>query len=170
MDFIIDNIYLLILAAAGIAQWLKATQEAKKERENPQPKEDEFSLEELEEFIGQAERHHPVPPPLPTNDGGPMPGVERSPVPNLKKTNGPPSIAEMSRDEGELARQEAIATQLKGLRQAKQARVAKLSTDKKEKGGSASRPGTLRSRLGNRRELRQAIVLREILDKPVGLR
>jgi len=175
MDFIFDNLIILLIVASGLVKWWTTTQEAKRERENPPPTE-EYDPGELEDFLEQAARNDPrpaVPPPLPANQSGPMPGVERSPVPNLrKKSSEPPPLVEMSGVQAELARQAALAEQLKGLKQAKQARTAKLAPilGERKKSALAGNTGSLRSRLGNRRELRQAIVLKEILDKPIGLR
>ncbi len=190
MDFIIDNIYLLVLAAAGLAQWWKATQDAKKERENPQPPEDfdpeGFDPGELEEFIEEAERRQAraavpppvpsVPPPLPSGERGPMPGVERSPVPALKRKNAEPRSQTFTNAPGlddELARQAALAEQLRGLKHARiarPARIARLARGAEDSEKPVFAGGSLRSRLGSRRELRQAFVLKEILEKPVGLR
>lgn len=185
MEFIIDNIYLLVLAAAGIAQWWKATQDAKKERENPQPPE-EFDPGELEEFIEEAERRQArqavpppvpsVPPPLPSGERGPMPGVERSPVPALKRKGAATELQTFTNAPGldeELDRQAALAEQLQGLKQARKARparIARLARGAEDSDKPVFAGGSLRSRLGNRRELRQAFVLKEVLEKPVGLR
>jgi hypothetical protein len=173
MDFIFDNLLILIIVASGIVKWWTSTQEAKKERENPQPQE-EYDLEELEDFAEQAEGRYSapaVPPPLPPGDVGPMPGVERSSVPALRrKSSEPPSFDATSGVEEELARQSALAEQLSGLKQARKARTAKVASGGRKKSNSAFATGSLRSRLKNRRELRQAFVVKEILDKPIGLR
>lgn len=178
MDFIIENIYLLVLAAAGIVQWWKSTQDAKKERENPQQP-GGYDPQELEEFIEEEERRQSrpaVPPPLPSGQSGSMPGVERSPVPSFRKKAAekePNAFAPTPVFEDELARQATLAEQLKGLKQgrkAKPARVARLARGSESSDEPVFMSGSLRSRLGNRKELRQAFVLKEILEKPVGLR
>ena len=176
MDFIFDNLIILIIIASGIVKWMISTKEAKEEREN-QPPPIEYDEQELEEFIEQAERRQAraaVPPPLPMGESQPLPGVERSPVPDLKrKSSEPPPVVVATDIEDELARQASLAEQLKGLKQAKQAptaRIARLATDVRKKPGSSSAPGSLRSRLSSSRELRQAFVVKEILEKPIGLR
>lgn len=180
MDFILDNIYFIIIAAAGLVQWWKATQEAKKERENPSQSE-EYMPRELEEFLEQAERRHvrpAVPPPLPHGANPVPPSFERSPVPSLKKANRPTSEAKafvkaphyiQEAQEAELARQAAIAEQLSGLKQAKKNKQETIQTANREKAKTVV-SGSIRDRLKNRSELRQAFVLKEFLEKPVGLR
>lgn len=179
MDFIFDNIFIIILAASGLVQWWKSTQEAKKERENQRYPE-AYDPEELEEFLGQAERRHArpaVPPPLPTaGESQVMPGVERNRVPTLKRSQSIPEAKAFTRaphyqqeHEEELARQAALAEQLSGLKKVKKKQEPVLGNSRKK----TTKPfvgGSLRDRLSNRRELRQAIVLKEILDKPIGLR
>ncbi|MES2980688.1 MAG: hypothetical protein V4727_00110 [Verrucomicrobiota bacterium] len=179
MDFIKDYIFIIIIVASALAQWWKSTQEAKKERENPyQP--DSHIPRELEDLLEQVERKHPrpaVPPPLPRGANPVPPSFDRSPVPALKKANRPTSEAKAFVNaphyqeealQAELARQAAIAEQLSGLKQAKKKQEV-LLTAKREKAKTVVY-GSIRDRLKNRSELRQAFVLKEFLDKPVGLR
>ena len=186
MDFIFDNIIILIIAASGLARWWKATQDAKKERENPVEFESEskfeseyqYDAEELEEFIEQAERRQAraaVPPPLPV--GQHQAEVKPSLPPVLQRSRKPEieefdPFSEADDHEKELARQAALAKRLSGLKEARKAREA--PQDIRSSGPKKPRVktpiGGLRSRLRSRQELRQAIVIKEILDKPVGLR
>lgn len=173
IDLIIDNLFILIIVASGLVKWWTDTQEAKRARENPQQGQ-EFDPEELEDLFEEAERRHSrpaVPPPLPTSQSGPLPGVDRSPVPNLKrKTTESSTFVPTSGVEAELARQALLAEQLKGLKLAKQAGDSTPVFGQQRKKVTAAPTGSLRSRLANRRELRQAFVLKEILEKPIGLR
>ncbi len=181
MDFIIENIYLLVLAAAGIAQWWKSTQEAKRERENGESVHEEYDPEEFEEFVREAERRNSrpaVPPPLPTEE--PVrraePSVDRSPEPFLKQARSATqakSFVNAPHHQDELARQAALAERLAGLKQAKKARSASKLPDFKHRRSDDARATVttgLRARLRSRRELRSAFVLKEILEKPVSLR
>ncbi len=175
MDFIFDNIYFFIIAAAGVAQWIKARKESKETQES-----DSHIPRELEEFLEQAERRHSrpaVPPPLPVGNHPVPPSLDRSPAPALKKSNRPTSEAKAfvnaphyieEAQQAELARQAAIAEQLSGLKQAKKKQEV-LLTAKREKPKTVV-SGSIRDRLKNRAELRQAFVLKEFLEKPVGLR
>lgn len=179
MDFVIDNIYFIIIAAAGLVQWWKSTQDAKKERES-HPQSEEYLPREVEEFLEQVERRQSrpvVPPPLPAGAKPVPPRLDRSPVPNLKKANRPaagsrltvtvPSFVEEAQ-QAELARQAAIAEQIKSLKQAKKNQETVLTTKREKTKTVVS--GSIRDRLKNRSELRQAFVLKEFLEKPVGLR
>lgn len=179
MDFIFDNLIIIIIVASALAQWWKSTQEAKKERENPyQP--DSDIPRDLEEFLEQVERKQSrpaVPPPLPPGANPVPPSFDRSPVPTLKKANRQTSEAKAFVNaphyqeealQAELARQAAIAEQLSGLKQTKKKQEA-IQTAKREKAKTVV-SGSIRDRLKNRSELRQAFVLKEFLDKPAGLR
>ncbi len=168
MDFVFDNLIWLIAAAAGLVQWWKASQEAKEESRRNTP---EYNAEELEEFLEQAERFHPrpaVPPPLP------QAAPAASPPPLLRRREAEPPAASfdvLERNSAELERQVSLAEQMKLLKQAKQHRSleeSSMSAYQKRKPIEVST--SLRGRLLNRLELRQAFVLKEILEKPVGLR
>jgi|AntRauTorckE6833_2_1112554.scaffolds.fasta_scaffold17864_3 hypothetical protein len=187
IEFLIENIYILIVVAAGVAQWWKSTQDAKKERENADQFEPEYdySEEALEEFLEDAERRSArpaVPPPLPA--GQKQIEVKRSSPPVLQRSRRP-AAKETWQDEletfsstqdhtEELARQAALAERLSGLKEAKQARKAREAPVDIRSSGMKSKiktpVGGLRGRLRSRQELRQAFVLKEILEKPVGLR
>jgi hypothetical protein len=179
MNFILDNIYIIVIAAAGLVQWWKSTQDAKKEREN-QHLPEEYSRKQLEEFQEQAERRHSrptAPPPLPRGSNPVPPSFDRSPTPALKKSR-PTSEAKAfvmaphyqeEALQAELERQAAIAEQLSGLKQARKKQEVILRS-KREKAKPAMVSGSIRDRLKNRSELRQAFVLKEFLEKPLGLR
>jgi hypothetical protein len=179
MNFILDNLFIIIIAASGLVQWWRSTQEAKRERENPSGGE-EYCPQHLEEFLEQAERRlsrPAVPPPLPMVGGlPPQPSFDRNPAPALKKSRPTseakafvmaPHYAEEAL-EAELARQALIAEQLSGIKQARK-KQAPMQTTQRDKAPAVA-SGSLRDRLKNRLEIRQAFVLKEILDKPVGLR
>lgn len=165
MDFIFENIYWLVIAAAGIVQWWKSTQEAKEEaRRNAH----DYDPDELEEFLEEAERAHPrpaVPPPLPQAAPVPAPALRRSAEPPPLEFNPYEGVS------GELERQAKLAEQVKQLKQAKRQRsMEEVPTSTSKRKRSVESTGSLRSRLNNRRELKQAFVLKEILEKPIGLR
>lgn len=173
MDFLSEYFYVIILIVGAIAQWLKSRSESRDaapyEREEPH-----YDPEVLEELEREAERRNPrpsVPPPLPS--AGALPGVGRSAVPDLRrKSTAPPVPAAAYVDASEeLARQQALMDKARDFKRAKVARATKAP---KEFGAKAAVPvatgGGLRNRLHNRRELRSAFVLKEILERPVGLR
>lgn len=172
MDLIFEYGFLLIMAAAGLAQWWKSTQEAKAEQKAAEAR--RRQRESYEEFVEEVESSIPkaaVPPPLPTGGGEPMPGVDRSPMPDLRRSvkravNQAPPLPEMG---SELKRQAALAEQIRELKRAKRAERPSFDNQKKKKAELSGALG-LKARLRNGRELKDAIVLKEILEKPVGLR
>ncbi len=182
MDFIFDNIYIIAVAAAGLAQWWKSTQEAKKERENTYRPE-EYHPENYEEFLDQAERRHArpaVPPPLPPSGPPPQPSFERNTPPPLKKQQPAASVGttvfnaaqQVAAVEAELLRQAAIADQIRELKESKKKKSEATQAANREKAAAASAgfSGSVRDRLKNPLEIRNAFVLKEILDKPISLR
>jgi len=169
MDFISEYFYVIILIVGAIAQWLKSRSESEQEEEY-RGEEPDYNPEELEEFIGEAERRNPrpaVPPPLPA--GGALPGVGRSQVPDLRR-NEPPPLQEAAEEfdfSAELDRQQALIDQAREFKHEKSARKSKGAKPAVDRAVPSS---GIRGRLHNRSELRSAFVLKEILEKPVGLR
>lgn len=161
MDFILENIYWLVFAAAGLVQWWKSTKEAKEAEEEarrnpPEPV--------SEEWIEDGEWVNPrpaVPPPLPR--AAPPPALRR----NLAQE--PPVVPVNS---GELERQAKLAEQMRLLKQVRRGRSREEAPFPRESANESPVEAavSLRGRLRNRREIRQAFVLKEILDKPIGLR
>lgn len=168
MDFIFENLIWLIAAAAGIVQWWKSTQEAKGEKRRNTP---EYSDEELEEYLEQEERAQPrpaVPPPLPHA----APAASPAPLLRRRGAESPPVTVDLLQgNSAELERQASLAEQMKLLKQAKrQHSLEESSKSAYQKRKPAEVSTSLRGRLKNRMELRQAFVLKEILEKPLGLR
>jgi hypothetical protein len=169
MDFISEYFYVIILIVGAIAQWMKSRSESREENGRPNDAED------LEEMIGREERRQSrpaVPPPLARPlTPPPLPASGHSPAPELRRKSR--EVAPAFDTSGELARQQALAEKVKVMKQARAARKAGESLPSgKESAGSATRSAGLglRDRLRNRNELRQAFVLKEIIEKPVALR
>lgn len=184
MDLIGEYFYVILLILGAVAQWVKSRNEAKAEAEQAKRRADQggaddeyFDLEDILERAAHESAPRPaVPPPLPT---GPMPGVERSPAPDLRRKNTPPPpVASYGSHaiNAELARQNALAEQVALLQQAK-----KRSNGSENAAAAKARSGfskthqvspstSLKQRLLRRDELRKGFVLKEILEKPVGLR
>lgn len=173
MDIFKDYFYIIILIVGAIVQWLKSRSErvapGSHERE-----ENGYDPDDLEEFESEAENMNSrpaVPPPLP-RPGGALPGVGRSAVPDLRRVTPPPlTSATMASDaSAELARQQAMMDQARAFQRARRERATMETRQTAAQAAPSAPSGTIRSRLHNRRELRSAFVLKEILDKPVGLR
>lgn len=189
MDFIFDNIYILLIVAGGIASWIKNQRDAKEEREQEehrrramaerakQTSESESDFE-FEEQNNPPKAQYPrqasapaVPPPIPrstTPTHTPAPSTTLAP--RLRKAvTTPVEVPDFS---AEIARQQNLLEQLKEVKKAKPERreaPARPTYSYSEKVKPVTTKGVI-SRLKSRSEIRQAIVLKEILDKPLGLR
>jgi hypothetical protein len=171
MDIILDNIFLIILLLVGaISQWLKARGEARQNQDTS------YDPADIEEMIEEAERRQSrpaVPPPLPPAARPHPTGGMVTPAPSLRRKSREPEPAAAFDTSSELARQQEIADKLKEMKRTRGARA--MSDSLLPRKQAAAIPGataglSLKQRLGHRRELRQAFVLKEILEKPVGLR
>jgi|DewCreStandDraft_4_1066084.scaffolds.fasta_scaffold107002_3 hypothetical protein len=160
MDWLFDNIQILFLIGIAVASWLKSRSDQKKAGQE----EDDSPLPDwIPEEILKPRR----PPPL-TKSGVP-PGLPGAPKP--PPIFEPAVVPPIPIDEQALARQREIQEKLAAAKAAKQA-AAKLVKDNKaakEKASSAP-PSSLRDALRDPAQTRRAIVLREILGTPVGLR
>ena len=172
MDIIRDNIFLIILLFVGaISQWLKARGEAK---QNQDPGYEPADLEEMMEEAERRRSRPAVPPPLPPTAFPQPPGSVIAPAPSLRRKSREPELAPVAFDTStELARQQQLADKLKEMKRtrgAKQVNEGLLPKKRSVAGVNPAPVGSLKSRLRNRVELRQAFVLKEILEKPVALR
>lgn len=197
MDWILDHLQIIIAIAGAIAYWLNARkkekagepadydgdgqpdtlqQDRRSLREQTDPAEQDDNTRRVQDEIrrliaernrseGRSEAPVPGPPPL------------RRREPELA-----PYAEEARREETEresaavLERQRGLADQFAALqaRRAEATREAKAvwtaTPDAPSSSASAGREVTLLRELRNARSLRKAIVLREVLGTPVGLR
>lgn len=177
MDWVFDNIQVIIGLAAAIAYWLtnqKAAREARQAEAEAEARremgEDDFGPEEDWE-----EAYREVQPP---------PMMQRQPAP-------PPFPGQVEAAERELARQNEMMERLKRLKSEAQAaasgtgpRVAKIARIARTARGARTvktlgsvkpvaelrGPLGLRASLRDKREIRKAVVLHEILRPPVAFR
>jgi hypothetical protein len=161
MDWIFDHFQILALVGLALASWLKSRADAKAaEREEQEARRE---LEEPEEIFGPGEtwkrprdqQAQPVPPPFVRADPPPIPAVEK---------------------QGELKRQIDMQERLRQIRDVKAATGggaavtrARTNNTKPAKTASAA-PVVLRAALHDRGQIRRAIIMREILGPPLGLR
>ena len=172
MDFFFDNIFIIILLFVGaISQWLKARGEA---RQNQDPG---YDPADLQEMMQEAERRHSrpaVPPPLPPHTFPQPPGGMIAPAPALRRKSREAEPVPTAFDtSSELARQQQLADKLKEMKRTRGAREmsdSQLPRKRSLADVSTVSGVSLKSRLRSREELRQAFLLREILEKPVALR
>ena len=199
MNWILEHLQLVIALAGGIAYWLKQRSDAKAANDpRAQPatmaegddadrarKIREEIMRKIAERRGGAgatpattpseEKKFPLPPlvrpvaPLDTFGGPARPVIRRSaPVAQA------PVMAKGESDEAVLARQERLAQQMRELESQrvvtlKRATVVAEATRVAE-GISERAASAVRQNLRDPRSVRHAIILREVLGTPVGLR
>jgi hypothetical protein len=158
MDWIFDNFQILALVGLALASWLKSRADAKAAEREEQEARREF--ENPEEYFGPDEAwgapHQPsVPPPLVRAVPPPIPAYDT---------------------QAELKRQMEMQERLRQLRETKAvttggAAVTRARTkDAKTIKPLSAVPVGLRGALRNHGEVRRAVVMREILGPPLGLR
>ncbi len=179
MDWIFDHIQFVVIAGIAMAGWLKTRMDARQERKDAESEE----WLPADPYEPPAEAPQPfVPPPLPRQE------IPRSFVPpqEIRRAVPPPLARGMEDMSAALLRQQEIAER---LRLVKESRGGTHGGMTGTHGGSSGThggmgmgrrriaavpvvpgPATLRSRLRDPAEFRAAIVLKEILSTPVGLR
>ena len=156
MDWIFDNFQILLIVGLAFASWLKSRQEAKQaEREAREAGE----MPSEEEVFGPEEW-------WPTESAQPPP----LPVPSY---NAPaPPMFEEANALRELERQSALREQLRQIRESKTITTGNAAATRERNAGKGKAVVTtsLRKTLRNRSELRKAVITREVLGTPLGLR
>lgn len=179
MDWIFDNLQIVFLIVLGLGSLLKTMWEAKAKRqaEREWDPEDHVPLEDDQSY----RKPQPVtPPPLPRQP--PPPEVQssagRSHEGATKSRRRLEQAAAIEADETAriLKHQQDLAENLRQIRETRasttggasetRARIAAKGSPK----AIAAVPKGFSARLRNPAELRRAFVMREILDRPVGLR
>ncbi|MCU0776878.1 MAG: hypothetical protein MUF86_04345 [Akkermansiaceae bacterium] len=164
MDWIFDNFNILAIVGIALASWLKARSDAKAaerearraSEEMGQPAEDVFGPGEPWNEPQQWEMP-PAPPPL------------------VVKPRTPPPIPAVAQ-EAELKRQMQLQERLRELRESKAvtsggAAATRTRAATQQTGyTSVAVPVGLRSVVRNRSDIRRAVILREVLGPPLGLR
>jgi hypothetical protein len=178
MSWILEHLNLVIVGVLVLGSFLKSRLDALN-RDDEEP-ENLPEYEVLEDHRRQAPPSIPyVPPPL-----------ERTPPPIvIQRSVEPPRVFAATRSQSGamtasadeaasiLQKQRDIQERLRVIREAHPAKTdlkspsrPMMTVRKRTPVVSGSTPSSLRARLRNPAELRRAIVLREILDRPVGLR
>jgi len=173
MDWIFDNLQIVLLVVIGIVSVLKSLLDAKakkqqEDQEDQEGQEQSYPEEyfEPEEEIYQPQSQPSVPPPLQWGGGG-----------------GPPPLREAGYEAAvaneaakALKHQQDLALRLQQIRETKAtttggAAATRARIDNRGAVKVASQvPVGIRARLKNPAEVRRAFVMREILDPPVSLR
>jgi type IV secretory pathway VirB10-like protein len=161
MNWIFDNFQIVFLVLLAFASWIKTRVDAKNA-------EREAEAEELEPYEPEEEWQQ-----QPQDPAGPPPLVRPPTPPPL-----PMAAFESAREAAAtLKHQQDLAERLRQIREtrattsggaaATRVRVAESRQPSKT---AVAVPVNLRARLKSRKELKRAVVMREILDPPVGLR
>jgi hypothetical protein len=152
MNFLFENLQIVVIVAAILFSGLQKLWEMKRKREEEQP------WEPQEEDFRPIEDFQPA---------VPMEDLPRRVVP-------PPLARYVPAPEPELERQKKMEERLKAVRAAKSAGTAKPAASAKSKSKNVApplvSPSKLRDRLRDPKEVRRAIVMREILGPPLGLK
>lgn len=163
MDWILENFQVLIALGAGVAYWInkiREEREARRQEEDAAAEDagweyegyDPEDYEEEEAYEEEEEEAIAVPPPMPQII------IYPSAPPPL-----PPKIDPV------VERQREMMERLKALR-AERAAAAQKHTPKAARTKTEGSNRGLGSRLQDKSEIRRAIVLREILGPPAGLK
>jgi hypothetical protein len=200
MDWILDNLQLVIFIAGAIAYWLNHTRKGwaesgeadVRETRQPhaplQPRAGEADTEQVRRIQAEIRRKiadrraaaggpppfadEPAPPPLYRD---PAPAHRLPPVPE----EAPPPLYSQNDDTASLNRQRHLAEQLAEAERARAAAKVKLAEVwDRPSVAAAKRPAarlgdgvnTPREILRDRKALRTAWIMREVLEKPVALR
>jgi type IV secretory pathway VirB10-like protein len=167
MEWIFDNFQIVAIVALVLGSLVKQFLEAKAEERRARERNEQEPAEE--EIFGPDEdweesRPSPASPP-PLVRPGPPPLFRPPPVPQFQP---PPPEAEEA-----LKRQLDMQERLRQIREEKAARAKQAASPaaaSKSRTGSAAAATTIRGALSRPGDARRAIVLREILGPPVGLR
>lgn len=167
MDWIFDNFQILAIVGLALASWLKSRADAKAAE-----REERRAREEMAESLGE---EFPVPP-QPSRESQQVPR-SFGPPPLVVKQRTPPPISSAALEvEAELKRQMQIQDRLRELRESKAvttggAGATRTRTATQQTGYTASAVTIgLSGVLRKRSEIRRAVILREIIGPPLGLR
>lgn len=196
MDWIFDNLQIVLAVAAAFAYWLTQRKQAEQEEEERGADQEQFPTrvddelgdeararrirEEIRRKIAERSAGAPMPP-LVAPDPPPLYRQEAEPPsprpqPQPKSTEAPaPVRADEDPWKSVWASQQKLQDQMQALaetrRKAAQFTGPRLAVPPPQPAVAVALPGgSLRAELGDRDRLRRAIILREVLGPPVGLR
>jgi Flp pilus assembly protein TadB len=194
MNWIFEHLQLIILVGGSIAYWLNQRRKAKEEQEAmrelesqktqaPVPAHDEDERvrriqEEIRRKIleraGGSVMTAPTPPPIPVAPQ-PIQREQPQPVVDVYKEESAREEAAVAADMAMLERQQMLAAKLRELQEQRRAhdRPSDVFAEKTALAMAASGTavtGSVLADLRNPTSIRRAIILREVLGTPVGLR
>ena len=176
-EFIEEHLRVIIFVViVGIALLQKILEAAKARKQQPGPSMEEIFGPDGQQNPTPSRRKPYTPPPLvrtTQEPAGPPPLRQAPPAATPPPLRGMSSVASATTNtDAELARQRQLEERIRALREASAAAAPEPSA---ATAPTAHRPapvhhGVLHRRLRHPRELRRAFILKEILDRPVGLR
>lgn len=153
MEWIFDHFQIVVILAVIVGSLVKQVLDSKAAERKAKEQQDEGDIFD------------------PGEDWEPeFPQPKPSVPPPLARPSTPPPVA--FETEGALKRQQDMQERLRQIKEANAANQGTKASNKTSKRAKAiaSVETTLRSALHNRSDIRRAIVMREILGPPVGLR
>jgi type IV secretory pathway VirB10-like protein len=177
MNWILEHLQIVLLVVIGIASVLKSAFDNRKTAgrtidAGDEDDSDRVPLDQDKSYRKGMPRGAAAPPPLPEVREAPR---ERKKV--KAASAAPPPLSAAEEAARVLKHQEELAARLRRIREAKATNRGGAATArtraavKPEKQSSQlDLRDSLRKRLANPAEVRRAFVMREILDRPVGLR
>lgn len=183
MDWLFDHPQILFLVIFALGSMLKSFWEAKKKRLEEQASDWEpREPVPLDQDDSYRKRVPGAPPPLPSHRQPvppPVPGpTGRTHIP-ARRDGGVAAAAALAASQAEAAaqlkHQQELAARLQQIRETKAttsggAAATRARVSGQHKAKPFLQPQTLRTRMKSPSELRRAIIMREILDRPVSLR
>lgn len=163
MDWLLDHFQFVLIIGFALASWLKSRADAKRAAEE--------ELQPREEGAGNDDGYEPeedwqLPPAMPT-----------APPPLIREIAPPPLYVDTTEADAILKRQQEIQERLQAIKDSKATTTggaaetrARIAAAGKPSSPLALGANSLRSSLRDSKQTRRAIVLREILGPPVGLR
>lgn len=180
MDWFFDNFQILALVGLAFASWLKHRNDSKKiEADEPGHAGPESADQELPDWFDYDESWQPesvveLSPAVETALPPPLPGSQ--PIFSTTSQHTEMTDAELARQQQLLSKledlertREQTSRQAKKAREARQAKMARPARSMNQ----PARPATvshIRTILADQSKTRTAVVLREVLGPPIGLR
>ena len=192
MDWVLDHFRLIVIVGGAIAYWLNQRRKAKEDEETartmlakpPQPAaadegertrrvQEEIRRKILERTGGATKPTATLPPPIPV--ASPLSRPEPPKVDAYVEPSAEEQEQTIAADQAMLLRQQQLAAKLQELQQQRREhdRPAEVFAEKTALAMSAVGTSVLGSPLADLRNpvlVRRAIILREVLGTPVGLR
>lgn len=172
MKWIFEHFQIIALIGVAIASWVKHRQDLAQAADDDSQAEEE--MEDEEEVIGPGRDRPPVP--LPVARPLPKSLVRTKVAPLVVRAGQPPPTAPTG-DALILQEQQEIQDRLRQIREAKATTTGGAAATRTRVSAAQRHPQSphvaktgLRAALRSRKELRRAIVLREIIGPPLGLR